>query len=214
VAEAATVTQRTCRLHLASASPRRRDILTQLGLEFSQSGVDIDESRQAGEHPASMVVRLAETKARTAASALADDSVVIGADTAVVLGDEVYGKPADEAMAVNMLLRLSGEQHEVMTGVAVLVQGELRTALSRSKVRFRDIDAAEAAAYWQSGEPLGKAGGYAIQGLGALFAGELRGSYTGVVGLPVFETAALLAEAGIDPLRLSATTTDDAGRAP
>lgn len=208
---ASVVTNRACRLHLASASPRRRDILMQLGLVFSQSSADVDETRLSGESAAEMVVRLATTKARTAASALDDNFVVIGADTTVVLDGKVYGKPADRNAAVAMLLQLSGRQHDVMTGVAVIARDDARTALSSSRVRFREIDPAEAEFYWQSGEPVDKAGGYAVQGLGALFVEELTGSYSGIVGLPAFETATLLAEVGINPLRPDALQSNPPG---
>lgn len=122
---------------------------------------------------------------------------VIGADTAVALGDRWFGKPAGQADAAAMLAALSGRTHEVLTGVAVHRDGRLRTALSRTSVTFRDIDPEEAAHYWHSGEPADKAGGYAIQGLGGVFVAAIEGSYSGVVGLPVFETAALLSGAGL-----------------
>ena len=184
------------KLHLASASPRRRDILSALGLRFTYAGVDADESRLAEETPAQMVVRLAALKARAATEPGAG-RVIIGADTAVALGDRIFDKPADEAEAVDILLQLSGRSHEVLTGVAVQSDDHVETLLSCSKVRFRDIDPAEASDYWHSGEPADKAGGYAIQGLGAVFVAELQGSYSGVVGLPVFETAAALGRAGV-----------------
>ena len=185
-------------LHLASSSPRRRDLLEAVGLTFSYAGVDVCEDRLTDEPALQMVERLATAKAR---AALPREGVVIGADTAVVLGDRVFGKPSSEAEGIAMLSALSGTVHEVMTGVAVASGGRVATVVSRSSVAFRDIDPAEARQYWQSGEPRDKAGGYAIQGLGAVFVQELRGSYTGVVGLPMFETAQLLAAAGIDVLR-------------
>ena len=192
------------KLHLASASPRRRDILTALGLTFTYAGVDADESRLAEETPAQMVVRLAALKAR-AASEPGEGRVILGADTAVALGDRIFDKPADEAEAVDILLQLSGRSHEVLTGVAVQSDNRVETLLSCSKVRFRDIDPAEASDYWHSGEPADKAGGYAIQGLGAVFVAELQGSYSGVVGLPVFETAAALGRAGVAVLGTART---------
>ena len=142
-----------------------------------------------------MVLRLARDKAR--AGAPGSGQVVIGADTAVVLGDTIFGKPEDEADALAMLGRLSGRSHAVLTGVAVWDGLEMRSVVSASDVRFREIDPDEARAYWQSGEPCDKAGAYAIQGKGGVFVEELRGSYSGVVGLPVFETVGLLREAGI-----------------
>jgi len=186
-------------LFLASASPRRREILAGLGLEFESAGVDIEERQEPGESPAAMVERLAVEKARAAARA-AGDRLVIGSDTAVVLDGEAFGKPADEAEAADMLRRLSGRWHEVMTAVAVLGPRRLEVATSVTRVQFREIDPAEAAVYWQSGEPADKAGGYAIQGLGGLFVAAIEGSYSGVVGLPVFETATLLRRAGLDVL--------------
>lgn len=185
-------------LHLASSSPRRRELLKAMGLTFSFAAVDVDEERLPAEPAAEMVERLAVLKV---SAALPRDGVVIGADTAVTLGEQVFGKPRSESDGIGMLMALSGNTHEVLTGVAVAAAGRVATAVSRSKVAFRDIDPAEARQYWQSGEPGDKAGGYAIQGLGGVFVRELRGSYTGVVGLPMFETAQLLAAAGIDVLR-------------
>jgi septum formation protein len=121
---------------------------------------------------------------------------VLGADTAVVLGERVFGKPRDRDDAVEMLLALSGRTHEVLTAVALAGTGE-RVVVSRSSVSFRSLDAAEAAAYWTTGEPADKAGAYAIQGLGATFVAHIDGSYSGIMGLPLFETLALLREAGI-----------------
>jgi septum formation protein len=185
-------------LILASASPRRRDLLTALGVRFELRPADVDESRGAGETPEAMVLRLAAAKA--SAVAAPESAIVVGADTAVVLDDEVYGKPAGEREALAMLARLSGRTHLVYSGVAVCAGGRLTSALSRTEVRFREIAPAEALRYWRTGEPAGKAGAYAIQGFGALFVASIMGSYSGVVGLPVFETAGLLRDAGIDLL--------------
>ena len=187
-------------LHLASASPRRREILAGLGLEFTCGGVDIDETPDNAESPEEMVVRLALGKARAAAAQRSGETVVLGADTTVVLDGEIFGKPTDRVGALTMLMRLSGRTHEVFTGVAVWSECAIETAVSRTSVRFRDIDPDEAALYWQSGEPADKAGGYAVQGLGGIFVAGLDGSYSGVVGLPVFETAQLLENAGIKVL--------------
>jgi len=185
-------------LHLASSSPRRRELLTALGLQFSHGGVAVDESALPGESVADMVLRLATTKARTACDSGDYMVPVLGADTVVTLDDSVFGKPASMEDALNMLASLSGRTHQVLTGVAVLAQGELWTALSQTEVQFREIDPDEAEAYWQSGEAAGKAGAYAVQGLGGVFVKAIQGSYTGVVGLPVFETADLLRRAGIE----------------
>lgn len=185
-------------LVLASSSPRRREILAALGADFEVRPADVDESRRPRETPEAMVLRLATAKA--AAVDVAPGTVVLGADTAVVLDDEWFGKPAGEAEALAMLERLSGRTHEVLSGVAVRA-GEYRAqALSRTAVRFREITGDEARRYWKSGEPAGKAGAYAIQGFGGLFVASIMGSYSGVVGLPVFETAVLLRDAGIDLL--------------
>lgn len=184
-------------LHLASSSPRRRAILERMGLEFSAAGVDIVEQQQAGEAADMMVVRLAAEKAR--AAPCSPGTVVIGADTAVVLDGEVFGKPRDEADGLRMLAALSGRSHEVMTGVVVRSSGSVQSALSVTEVRFREIGPDEALEYWQSGEPGDKAGAYAIQGHAGAFVEAVSGSYTGVVGLPVFETARLLRLAGIEP---------------
>jgi nucleoside triphosphate pyrophosphatase len=187
-------------LHLASASPRRREILTALGVSFSFAGEDVDERPQAGEPAAELVVRLARAKAR-AAMAGRTDVPILGADTVVVLDQRIFGKPASQEQALEMLATLSGRTHEVMTAVVLLAGSAASSVLCRSQVTFREISAADAAAYWQSGEPRDKAGGYAIQGLGGVFVRHLQGSYSGVVGLPVFETAALLRGAGIEVLQ-------------
>ena len=184
-------------LHLASSSPRRGAILERMGLEFTAGGVDIDERQHAGESPDNMVVRLAIEKAN--AATYPPETVIIGADTTVVLDGEVFGKPRDEADGLRMLAALSGRSHDVMTGVAVLSGQAVHSALSVTAVKFREIGPDEALEYWQSGEPGDKAGAYAIQGLAAAFVESVNGSYTGVVGLPVLETARLLQAAGIEP---------------
>ena len=184
-------------LHLASSSPRRADILRSMGLEFSVGGVDIVERQEPGETADTMVLRLAAEKA--CAADRDRDTVIIGADTAVVLDGQVFGKPVDEQDALRMLGALSGRRHEVMTGVAVRSDCGLNSVLSVTGVEFREIRPDEAREYWQSGEPRDKAGAYAIQGLAGDFVRNVSGSYTGVVGLPVFETAELLRAAGIEP---------------
>jgi septum formation protein len=184
-------------LHLASASPRRRDLLTAMGLRFTFGGADIDETAVAGEAAGEMVLRLAIAKSRTVFDAGNYAVPVLGADTVVVLGDRVFGKPVSREDALDMLASLSGRTHKVLTGVAVTTRSGHETAISSTDVRFREISSDEAAAYWQSGEPAGKAGAYAVQGLGGIFVRSISGSYSGVVGLPVYETAHLLHRAGI-----------------
>ena len=186
-------------LHLASSSPRRREILAGLGLGFSHAGVDLDESRRDDESVEDKAVRLAREKAAAARSPL-PDVPVLAADTIVVLGDKVYGKPASMDDALKMLSALSGTTHRVVTGVAVRLHDRIRTTMSDTEVEFREIRPDEALRYWQSGEPEGKAGAYAIQGTGGIFVASIRGSYSGVVGLPVFETAMLLGQFGIEIL--------------
>ncbi len=183
-------------IKLASSSPRRREILATLGLEFSIVAVDVDESPLADEGAGDMVVRLAVAKAEAAAAGPRD--IVIAADTAVVVDGRILGKPEHCEDCLAMLEALAGRRHQVFTGVALNRGDTTRTAVSETDVYFREIGQDEALAYWQSGEPRDKAGGYAIQGLGGVFVERIEGSYSGVVGLPVFETAALLRQAGFD----------------
>src|SRR5580693_6697085 len=178
---------------LASASPRRTELLTQLGVAHRVVPAHVDERRAPGESVEACVRRLATSKALEVQVALA----VLGADTAVVVDDDLLGKPRDRADALAMLARLSGRWHQVLSAVALASANGLQCVLSRSEVRFRALQARECAAYWDSVEPCDKAGAYAIQGLGAVFVEELRGSYSGVVGLPLFETERLLAAAGV-----------------
>ncbi len=187
-------------LHLASASPRRREILTTLGVRFSYAGEDVDERPRPDEQATDLVVRLAKDKARAALGSR-PGATVLGADTIVVLGERIFGKPQSEQQAQEMLAALSGRTHEVLTAVALLYSEVEQSVLSCTRVTFRRVSAAEAKAYWECGEPCDKAGGYAIQGRGGVFVEGLQGSYSGVVGLPVFETAALLGAAGIDVLK-------------
>ena len=183
-------------LHLASSSPRREEILTALGLEFTARGAEVDEYRLGNESPEQMVLRLAIAKA--VAADVDRARFVIGSDTAVVLDGEALGKPRDQDQAVEMLLRLSGRGHRVLTGVALRGPDGVQTALSCTDVVFREVSRDEALAYWRSGEPRDKAGAYGIQGRGGAFVESIAGSYSGVVGLPIFETARLLKQAGID----------------
>lgn len=185
-------------LFLASASPRRRELLRQIGVPFSLLSVSIDETPDSNETPEVYVQRLAREKA-LAGLALADDAsaCVLGADTTVVLDQTILGKPADRAEALATLEALSGREHEVMTAVALASQSDCVVRLVTSRVRFRAIRRDEAEAYWASGEPQDKAGSYAIQGWGAVFVSALEGSYSGVVGLPLCETAQLLDAHGV-----------------
>ena len=181
---------------LASASPRRRELLGQLGVPHVVAVPNIDEAVLAGESAADYVVRMARGKART----LHPQGLglpVLAADTTVVIDELICGKPASAEEGIAVLLKLSGRSHEVLTAVALAAAGEVNHRLSRSEVRFRHLSLAEASAYWNTGEPHDKAGGYAVLGHGAVFVEHLSGSYSGVVGLPLFETAELLAGAGI-----------------
>ena len=184
---------------LASASSRRQELLTQIGVRFTVCSQYIDESIRIGELANDYVSRMAQEKANSALSALcvtkdSSDTLVLAADTSVVCDATVLGKPLDEADAVDMLRRLSGREHRVLSAVTLSTQDKQRTVLSESRVRFREISTEEAQQYYRSGEPLGKAGAYAIQGYAAVFVEQLVGSYSGVMGLPLFETAQLLAE--------------------
>jgi septum formation protein len=181
---------------LASASPRRSQLLEQIGVRHRVRATDIDETRRAGEPPEAYVARLAAAKAEVAWLAAADRPV-LAADTAVVLGTELFGKPGDLNDGVRMLLALAGRTHRVLTAAAVRSPQGLGAALSVSEVTFRPLSAAECRRYWATGEARGKAGGYAIQGLAATFITRLAGSYSGVMGLPLAETAALLAAARV-----------------
>ncbi len=183
-------------LCLASASPRRRELLSQLGVPHVLAVPDIDEAVLAGEAAADYVVRMARAKACTA-HPHGDGLPVLAADTTVLIDERICGKPADAEDGMGLLLSLSGRSHEVLSAVALAARGEINHRLSRSVVRFRHLSIAEAIAYWKTGEPQDKAGGYAVQGHGAVFVEHLSGSYSGVMGLPLFETAELLAAAGV-----------------
>jgi septum formation protein len=187
-------------LHLASTSPRRREILAALGVRHTWAGVDIDEAPLNGELPAEMVLRLACGKARACREVRSHEPLILAADTIVVLDSHVFGKASAEEEGLFMLAALSGRTHKVLTAIALNTPERELTAVCETDVRMREIDPEEALRYWRSGEPSGKAGAYAIQGIGGIFVEALTGSYSGVVGLPVFETAGLLREAGVDVL--------------
>lgn len=180
-------------IYLASGSPRRRELLTQLGVRFEVCVTDIDESSPVGEASDAYVRRMAAGKARAALARLPSHRApVLGADTTVCIDRDRLGKPADPAAGAAMLRRLSGREHEVLTAVAINDGEREAVAVSRTIVAFRPLADAEIEAYWATGEPRDKAGGYAIQGLGAVFIASIHGSYSGVMGLPLFETARLL----------------------
>lgn len=190
---------RVPQLVLASASPRRAALLTQLGYVFTVKAVDVDETRRADESVDTMVQRLALAKATVAA--VGESLPVLGADTAVALDGEVLGKPTDRAEGMRMLALLAGRTHDVLTAIALVQDGRAEVRVARSRVTFRAIDATEAQRYWDSGEPRDKAGGYGIQGIGGIFAERIEGSYSGIVGLPLAETDALLQAFGVDTWR-------------
>ncbi|MBX8566487.1 Maf-like protein [Pseudomonas cichorii] len=185
-------------LYLASGSPRRRELLTQIGVPFTALSAQIDETPLNDESPTAYVERLARGKAAAGLALLGDeDACVLGADTAVVLDGRILGKPVDQADALAMLAALSGREHQVLTAIALVDRQRSEARIVTSRVRFRSIEAHEARTYWASGEPQDKAGSYAVQGLAAIFVEELHGSYSGVVGLPLCETAELLGSFGI-----------------
>ena len=195
-------------IYLASQSPRRSQLLTQIGIRHERLLPDADEDAEAleavrpGEAPASYVQRVTGHKLDAALARLrrrgCPDAPVLCSDTTVALGRSIYGKPESEADAIRMLSELAGQTHRVLTAVAVQHGTQRLTALSTSRVRFADVSAERIAAYVDSGEPMGKAGAYAIQGRAATFMAHISGSYTGIMGLPVFETAELLRQLGCD----------------
>ncbi|MBJ6610201.1 MAG: septum formation inhibitor Maf [Candidatus Thiothrix moscowensis] len=193
--------QTELQLVLASASPRRRELLEQIGIHFLVQTADVDETPLAGESAVALVERLAANKAETVRNrrkvAGETDLPVLGSDTLGILDGELLVKPGGYADAQQMLRKMSGRQHEILTAVALATHEGIRVAVSRSVVRFRSVSDEEILAYWRTGEPHDKAGAYAIQGRGAIFVEKLEGSYSGVMGLPLFETAQLLTAAGI-----------------
>lgn len=198
------------RIYLASRSPRRRELLKQIGVNFgtlllreaAPRGADMAEVVLSGEAPADYTRRIAVAKAEMGRARLLERRLtelpVLAADTAVVLGERIFGKPENVADAKEMLRALSGQTHQVLTAVAVAAQNGIQVSMSRSVVRFRDISEHEIQCYLSVGEALDKAGGYAIQGMAAVFIAEISGSYSGVMGLPLFETAQLLQESGVE----------------
>lgn len=185
-------------VYLASGSPRRRELLKQIAVPFQVLEVSVDEAVLPGESPEAYVLRLARLKAAAgwAIRPAARAAPVLAADTTVVLDGRILGKPGDARDGERMLLELSGRTHQVLTAIALAGAAGVQSCLSRSEVSMRPISTAEARDYWQTGEPRDKAGGYAIQGRAAIFIAELRGSYSGVMGLPLYETAELLGIGG------------------
>ncbi|MED5510796.1 MAG: Maf family protein [Pseudomonadota bacterium] len=181
-------------IYLASRSPRRRELLSQMAVDFAVLAADVDESVQPGESPQDYVQRIAVEKARAGVSGLAanDKKPVLAADTAVIVDQTIFGKPVNDDDARRMLKMLSGHSHQVMTAVALASEIDLKTALSVSEVRFAAMTEAEIDWYIQTGEGRDKAGSYAVQGLGAIFIDQIQGSYSGIMGLPVRETGQLL----------------------
>lgn len=183
---------------LASASPRRHEVLTQMGVRFQVAEHTVDERLLPGESPVAFVQRLALEKARSVQALQPHNPLpVMGADTIVVCAQQILGKPVDREDALRMLALLSGHRHQVHTAVALCLGARQEVVLSTTEVGFKPLSAAQMQRYWESGEPEGKAGAYAIQGLGGLFVNALNGSYSGVVGLPVFETGELCARFGV-----------------
>lgn len=191
------------KLILASASPRRKELLEQIGFEFQVHALDMDESMLPGETVSQHVKRLALEKARLGYEQLSqqeNEPVVLAADTVVEVNGDVLGKPADTQQAADFLTRLSGKQHKVHTAVAVVAGRQELTEISSSEVEFTALSEQRISAYVATGEPLDKAGAYAIQGIAAQFIVNLNGSYSGVMGLPLYETAKLLSACGINCL--------------
>jgi septum formation protein len=185
-------------VYLASGSPRRRELLTQIGVPFRVLAAPVDETVAAGEAPETYVVRVAEAKAAAGWSATrAAPAPVLAADTTVILDGRILLKPRDREDGERMLLELAGRTHQVLTAVSLALPHGVESRLCRSEVALRPICAAEARSYWDTGEPEDKAGAYAIQGRAAIFIARLSGSYSGVMGLPLFETAALLEQARV-----------------
>lgn len=183
-------------IYLASASPRRQELLRQIAISFEVVSPNVIETPQHGESAPVYVARLAQAKARAGLRLLVDRSVtlcpVLAADTEVVLDGEILGKPNDRAHGIEMLRRLSGRTHQVLTAICLLHQDEIHEAISESRVTFGTLTPMDIDRYWESGEPVDKAGAYAVQGRAAAFIERIEGSYSGIVGLPLFELTQLL----------------------
>lgn len=184
-------------LVLASQSPRRSELLKQLGYEFICESADIDETVKPNESPLAYVDRLAREKAQVIANNYSNDTVVLGSDTSVVVDGNILGKPENKSAAIAMLTMLSGRQHQVITAIAATDNTQVLSKCVITDVYFKPLSVHEIEQYWQSGEPQDKAGSYAIQGIGGQFVKQIQGSYSSVVGLPLYETAQLLAKFGL-----------------
>jgi len=184
---------RPSRIVLASQSPRRLELLQQIGITPEVLPADIDETVNAGENADDYVIRMASEKA--GALQLTDDSLIIAADTSVVLDNEIFGKPENKSDFVRMMNLLSGQTHQVFTAVACEFNDWSSNQLSKTDVTFRPLSAGVIEQYWATGEPVDKAGGYAVQGKGAVFVTHINGSYSGVMGLPLYETSELISAA-------------------
>lgn len=185
-------------LVLASGSPRRRELLAQIGIKFGVEQPDVDESLLTGEEADGYVLRLSRLKAKAVAERTRSNPVIVAADTTVELAGNILGKPESKEDGMAMLSALSGQVHRVFTGVTIRKSSVERSICVCSSVRFRQLSAAEMDYYWETGEPADKAGGYGLQGIGAAFVEAIDGSYTNVIGLPLSETIVLLRSFGIE----------------
>lgn len=186
-------------LILASASPRRAELLKQLNIEFTQQAADIDETALIGETPEQLVVRLAISKSTKVLEQAATGKFALGSDTIGLLHGNVLVKPKDKADFVQMMRFMSGQIHQVLTSVALCTANAQHAMCVTSEVSFKELDDAEIEWYWSTGEPQDKAGGYAIQGLGAQFVKQIKGSYSAIMGLPLYETVELMKQMGCSP---------------
>lgn len=186
-------------IYLASASPRRKELLQQIGVEFEQISACVDETPLHGEAPLEYVRRLAQAKAQAGLESLSGMAAapVLGSDTTVVLAGKILGKPENQQHAIDMLLALSNQTHQVITAVALASSAATTVTHAITEVTFGAISEQEALTYWNTTEPKDKAGAYGIQGLGAVFVKRIEGSYSAVVGLPLYETRQLLKQANV-----------------
>jgi septum formation protein len=198
-------------LILASQSPRRKELLSQLGYVFQTISADIDETVIEGELPPAYVLRLAIEKAQVVAKHQTTDCVVLGSDTSVIFDHHILGKPANIENCCEQLLMLSNNTHQVITAIAAVRGGQVISSLVSTDVTFKKLSINEIERYWQTGEPQDKAGAYGIQGIGGQFVKQINGSYSAVVGLPLYETATLLAEFGLPTAIQQNTTTSSNG---